>query len=322
MKVMVTGATGFIGSALAGRLVARTTCSVCCVSRRPTYNLPGEQFVIEALGPDEYWSRAWAAALKSVDVVVHCAARVHVMNETASDPLAAYRLVNVEGTLALARQAAEAGVRRFIFLSSIKVNGEATDASGAFTAQDTPAPADPYSISKWEAEVGLRELARATGMELVIIRPVLVYGPGVKGNFNSMMNWLYKGIPLPLGAIDNRRSLVALDNLVDLIVTCMEHPSATGGVFLVSDDEDLSTTQLLRQMAAALAVPARLVPIPVALLERAAAMLGRRTVAQRLCTSLQVNMTQTCATLGWRPPVSLDQGLRLSADAFLRAKHS
>lgn len=322
MKVLVTGATGFVGAALAARLAASTTYSVRCVSRRPARDLPGEQVVIGGLGPDAAWDRAWAVALESVDVVVHCAARVHVMDETANDPLAAYRQVNAEGTLTLARQAAEAGVRRFIFLSSIKVNGEATDASGAFTAQDEPAPADPYSISKWEAEVGLRELARSTGMELVIIRPVLVYGPGVKGNFNSMMSWLYKGMPLPLGAIHNQRSLVALDNLVDLIVTCLEHPAAAGQTFLVSDGEDLSTTQLLQQMARALSRPARLVPVPASVLECAAAMLGRRAMAQRLCTSLQVDMTHTCTTLGWRPPVSLRQGLQLAADAFLRTQRS
>lgn len=318
MKVMVTGATGFVGSALTTMLSYSGNYSVCGVSRRPFESAAGEHIVIGGFGPDD----AWAGALASVDVLVHCAARVHVMSETAADPLTAYREVNVEGTLALARQAAKAGVKRFIFLSSIKVNGEATHASGAFAADDAPAPADPYSMSKWEAEQGLTEISHTTGMELVIIRPVLVYGPGVKGNFNSMMNWLYKGIPLPLGAIHNQRSLVALDNLLDLIVTCIQHPAAANQVFLVSDGEDLSTTQLLQQMAAALSKTARLIPVPTSVLEGTAKLLGRSAMAQRLCASLQVDMAKTCTTLNWRPPVSLTQGLKQAADEFLRSQRS
>lgn len=319
MKVMVTGATGFIGSALAERLAASESWDVRCASRRPSSNLPGEH-VIASLGSDRAAEQAWELALESVDVVVHCAGRVHVMEEMAADPLAAYRQVNVEGTMVLARKAAEAGVKRFIFLSSIKVNGEATDARGPFTAADTPDPTDPYSISKWEAEAGLRRLALETGMQIVIIRPVLVYGPGVKGNFNSMMGWLNKGIPLPLGAIHNQRSLVSLDNLLDLIATTLEHPAAANQVFLVSDGQDLSTTQLLRQMAKALSRPDRLIPVPAAILECTASMLGKRAVAQRLCASLQIDMSQTCATLNWRPPVSQEQGLKRAADAFLRTR--
>lgn len=239
------------------------------------------------------------------------------MDDKTADPLQAFRKVNVQGTLALARQAALAGVRRFIFISSIKVNGEGTVLGKPYTPFDMPAPQDPYGISKMEAEHGLRELAGATGMEVVIIRPVLVYGAGVKANFRSMMSWLNKGVPLPLGAIHNKRSLVSLDNLVDLIVTCVDHPAAANETFLVSDGEDLSTTEMLRRMGQALGKNARLLPVPAGLLEAGAAMLGKRAVAQRLCGSLQVDIRHTRETLNWNPPVSVDDGFRAAASAFL-----
>ncbi|ALQ02335.1 UDP-glucose 4-epimerase [Pseudomonas brassicacearum] len=258
----------------------------------------------------------WNAHLANVDTVIHCAARVHVMNDTEADPLAAFRQVNVEGTLNFARQAAEAGVRRFIFISSIKVNGEGTSPGQPYAADDIPAPADPYGVSKQEAEQGLREVAQATGMEVVIIRPVLVYGPGVKANFLNMMRWLDKGVPLPFGAIDNRRSLVSIDNLVDLIVTCIDHPAAANQTFLVSDGEDLSTTTLLSRMARALGKPARLIPVPSWMLDRGASMLGRKALSQRLCGSLQVNIEKTRTLLNWNPPVSVDDALAETARHF------
>jgi UDP-glucose 4-epimerase len=251
----------------------------------------------------------WAEVLCNRQCVVHLAARVHVMNDTEADPLAAFRQSNVESTLALATQAAQAGVKRFIFISSVKVNGEHTEPGHPFRADDAPAPQDPYGISKMEAEAGLRAIAQQTGMEVVIIRPPLVYGPGVKANFASMVHWLQRGIPLPLGAIHNRRSLVALDNLVDLIITCIDHPAAANQTLMVSDGEDLSTTELLQRMAAALGKPARLIPVPQRLLEWGAALLGKQEVAQRLFSSLQVDAQTTCQLLGWKPPVSLDQGL-------------
>ena len=231
------------------------------------------------------------------------------MDDQEADPLSAFRHVNTEGTVRLARQAVEAGVRRFVFISSIKVNGEFTRQGIPFTADDVAAPTDPYGVSKLEAEQALRALAEVSGMEVVIIRPTLVYGPGVKANFLSMLRWLDKGVPLPLASIDNRRSLVALDNLVDLILTCMEHPAAANQTFLVSDGEDLSTSGLLRRMGQALGRPARLLPMPTWALEAAATLLGKRSISMRLCASLQVDISKTRRILGWNPPVSVDEAL-------------
>lgn len=272
-----------------------------------------EGVTINGLASDTDWSEA----LKNVEQVVHLAARVHVMNDKSSDPLAEFRRVNVEGTAALARQAAVAGVRRFVYLSSVKVNGEFTEAGHPFTADDAPAPEDPYGVSKHEAEQLLRQIAAETGMEVVIIRPPLVYGPGVKANFESMMRWLARGVPLPLAAVtSNRRSLVALDNLVDLIVTCLNHPAAANQTFLVSDGEDLSTAQLLKRMDAAMGHPARLFYVPPALLKLGATVLNKPGIYQRLCGSLQLDIAKTRQLLGWTPPVSVDEGLRRAAEGF------
>lgn len=232
------------------------------------------------------------------------------MNDTAADPLAAFRQVNVEGTLNLARQAAAAGVKRFVFISSVKVHGEYTLPGQAFTEADAPNPQDAYGISKHEAEQGLRQLAANSGMEVVIIRPPLVYGPGVKANFASLMRAAQRGWPLPLGAVDNRRSLVALDNLVDFIVTCVNHPQAANQTFLVSDGHDLSTAELVRGMARAAGVSARLVPVPVWALQAAAVLVNKRESVQRLCSSLQVDISKARTLLGWMPPISVDEGLR------------
>lgn len=250
-------------------------------------------------------------------MIVHCAALVHVMDDQYSNSLADFRRVNVEGTVTLARQAAQAGVKRFIFLSSVKVCGEITLPGHAFTENHTPNPLDPYGVSKWEAEQQLRTLSDESGMQVVVIRPVLVYGPGVKANFLTMMNWLYKGIPLPLGRIRNERSLVALDNLVDLIVTCINHPEAANQTFLVSDGHDLSTTELLYRMAQALGKRAWLVPVPSGWLEAAAAVLGKKSISQRLCGSLQVDIRHTQRQLGWSPPVSVDAAIKKTAQHFL-----
>jgi nucleoside-diphosphate-sugar epimerase len=313
-NILLTGATGFVGNAVMKRLVI-DGYEVTAAVRNQQSSVHGKVQMIVVPGLDA--STEWSAALAGLHVAIHVAARVHVMSEQSADPLAEFRKVNVEGTLNLARQAAAAGIKRFVFISSIKVNGEGTKPSQPYTAFDLPAPQDPYGISKMEAEHGLRQLAEDTGMEVVIIRPVLVYGPGVKANFRSMMSWLNKGVPLPLGTILNKRSLVSLDNLVDLVVTCIKHPAAANQTFLVSDGEDLSTTEMLRHMGKALGKPVRLLPVPAGLLEGGAALLGKRAVAQRLCGSLQVDISHTRETLNWTPPVSVDEGFRAAATAFL-----
>ena len=259
----------------------------------------------------------WSTEFVHIDCVIHCAARAHVMNETEADALAAYRAVNVDGTRRLAEQAVEMGVRRLIYLSSIKVNGEQTVPGERFNSFDNVFPEDPYGISKWEAEQALHEVSAKTGLEIVIIRPSLVYGPGVKGNFLSLLGWLKKGIPLPLGAIHNQRSLVGIDNLIDLIITCIDHPAAANQTFLVSDDEDLSTTELLRGMGHALGMPARLLPVPSSLLQFGANLLGKKDVAQRLFGNLQVDISKTKEILNWKPPVGVDEGLRKTAQWYL-----
>ncbi|KTC46189.1 NAD-dependent dehydratase [Pseudomonas fluorescens ABAC62] len=316
-KLLLTGASGFVGRAVLDRVQQDGQFDPVIAVRSALPERSGVRTVqIGAIDATCDWSEA----VDDCAVVVHCAARVHVMNDRSADPLAEFRKVNVDGTLHLARKAAEAGVRRFVFISSIKVNGEVTRRGEPYTAETAPAPVDAYGISKMEAEQALRLLAAQTGMEVVIIRPTLVYGPGVTANFLSMMNWLSKGVPLPFGSIHNRRSLVALDNLVDLIMTCAKHPSAANETFVVSDGEDLSTTQLLQRMAAALGAPSRLLPVPMWVLETGASLLGRKALSQRLCGSLQVDNSKTQKLLGWLAPVSVDQALSKAAEHFLRSK--
>jgi nucleoside-diphosphate-sugar epimerase len=313
MTTLVTGANGFVGSALCARL--RRDGAFVRVALRSLNSKPDgvEAFAIGSLSS----KTDWTAALKNVEQVVHLAARVHVMNDKSLDPLTEFRTVNVEAASALARQAATAGVRRFVFLSSVKVNGEFTESGHPFTENSAPAPEDPYGVSKYEAEKLLRQIASETGMEVVIIRPPLVYGPGVKANFQSMMRFLLRGVPLPLVAVTgNRRSLVALDNLVDLIVTCLSHPAAANQTFLVSDGEDLSTAQLLKRLGVAIGHPARLFYLPTALLKLGAIVLKRQGIYQRLFGSLQLDISKSRNLLGWTPPVSVDEGLCRAAEDF------
>lgn len=291
---LVTGATGFVGSHLTEE-IARRGLPVRGVTRR---TVPG-LITLSSYGPEIDWSK-W---LEGVETVVHLAARVHVMRETASDPLSLFREANVSATVNLARQAAAAGVRRFIFVSSIKVNGERTKPGKPFTAQDTPNPQDPYGISKAEAEAALVELGLETGMEITIVRPPLVYGPGVRGNFRSLMKWAASGMPSLFPAVKNKRSFIHVTNLCDLLITVLDHPSAANQIFVASDGHDLSTHELLSTLNAAAGNRQRSIAIPPILLRFLGKLTRREAAMARLTESLEVDISLTQNILGWRPPV-------------------
>lgn len=304
MTTLVTGATGFIGSAVVDRLVAEGR-HVRAVSRSTGDghgNAAVERVAIDGMDA----STDWRSALREVDTVMHLAARVHVMDDRSADPLTEFRRVNVDGTLALARQAADCGVQRFVFVSSIKVNGEV----GSFRESDQPTPTDPYGISKYEAEEGLREISGARGLEVVVVRPPLVYGPGVRANFRALINLVKRGVPLPFGAIHNSRSMVGLSNLVDFLARCLYHERAVGETFFISDEDDVSTTQLVRRIAEALDRQTLLIPVPKSLLWAAATLVGKRAVAQRLLGSLQLDISKARRLLDWAPPSSMQDELR------------
>lgn len=312
MKILVTGASGLVGSAVVHLAQSR---GLEVLGQVRQHALDGCVTCVKQITVDT----DWRDVLHDVECVVHCAARVHQMTDSAENPLEAFRAVNTQGTLNLARQAAEAGVKRFVFVSSIKVNGENTSVDQPFVPETNYIPSDPYGLSKYEAESGLKAIQAQTGLEIVIVRPPLVYGPGVKANFLSMMNWMRKGIPLPLGAIHNRRSLVFLDNLADLILLCCEHPMAANRTFLVSDNCDVSTSQLLAQIAQAMGQPNRLLPIPASWLRGAAALIGKGDVAQRVCGNLQVDITHTMQTLGWTPPYTFAEGIQQTVDDYMQS---
>ena len=315
-RLLITGVTGFVGQALIDKLYSDGYSVVAAVRRESTVlGLDVDSIKVGNISEQTDWQ----PALNEIDVVIHCAARAHIMNDTVADPLAEFRKVNTAATLNLARQAAEAAVRRFVFISSIKVNGELTEGV-RFSSEDTFIPTDPYGLSKYEAEQGLLALAKETGVEVVIIRPTLVYGTGVKGNFASLLKWMKRGVPLPLGAIHNQRSLVALDNLVDFIIHCINHPKAANEIFLISDGEDVSTTELLQKVAKVFDKRALLLPIPVSWMTLAAQLLGKADVANRLFGSLQVDSSKAHELLGWKPVITMDEQLGKIADAYLNEK--
>jgi len=301
--IFVTGASGFVGSSLVLVLLSKGIRPLVAGSHIYKFR----EWPLGVITRDV---RPYGTEFGGVSTVIHLAARVHVMHDTAADPLAAFREVNVDTTLQLASQAAAAGVRRFVFVSSVKVNGETTGEDHPFTERDAAAPQDAYALSKWEAEQGLRQIADSTDMEVVIIRPPLVYGPGVKANFAALMRAVQRGVPLPLGAVRNLRSLVGLDNLVDFIITCAHHPAAANQTFLVSDGADISTPDLVRAMASAAGRQARLLPVPVGVLASLASLLDKRAAVDRLCSSLQLDISKARELLHWAPPVTLDEGLR------------
>lgn len=303
--VVVTGANGFVGRAVVQRLIADG------VTVRAAVRQSGAPFAksVEVVLVDDLDSGdGWDAALHGADAVVHCAARVHRIADAAGDPLAAFRRINRDGTEALARRAAAAGVRRFVFISSIGVNGAETFAA-PFRADDAPAPHSPYAISKYEAEIALARIASESDLEVVVLRPPLVHGPGAPGNFATLLRAVDRGLPLPFGAIRNRRSFVAIGNLVDVVTIALQHPAAPARAWLVSDGDDLSTPELVRRMAAALGRPARLVPVPERLLRLALQLAGRADLGQRLCASLVLDIDDTHRLLGWLPRVGVDAAL-------------
>jgi nucleoside-diphosphate-sugar epimerase len=300
-RILVTGANGFVGSRLVTELLQRGFVVVAAVRQCAK----DSQIAVGNIDSNT----DWRVALKGVSTVIHTAARVHVMNEVAADPMAEFREVNVGATLNLARQAASSGVRRFIFVSSVKVNGESTT-DVPFSAFDVPAPQDFYGQSKLEAETALRALAIETGLEVVIVRPPLVYGENVRANFLRLMKLSTLGLPLPLGGITNHRSMIALDNLVDVLIACVEHPDAANQVFLVSDDHDVGLSELMKLMATAGGKNLWLIPAPIKLMSLCAKILGKSSVTERLFGSLQVDIEHTKNTLNWRPVVSIEDALR------------
>ena len=323
LRILVTGATGFVGRHLIAHLLSQHPGIHLRLAVRKSNSNHLEallqkypQVQVEVVG-DINPQTDWSVALNGVDAVVHLAARVHVMQDRASDPLQEYRQANTASSVHLAQAAAKAGVKRFIYLSSIKVNGESTEPGKPFSEDSVPAPIDPYGVSKWEAELGIEKVCSQIGMEYVVIRPPLIYGPGVKANFKKLMQLVAKGLPLPFGAIHNHRSMLALDNLVSFIQKVLTHPEAANQRFLLSDGQDLSTTQLLQLLAKGLRRQAWLVPIPSWMLKIAAGMVGQSAASERLLGSLQIDSSKARQLLKWNPPLSVEEGIVLTTEHYL-----
>lgn len=306
-SVMVTGANGFVGEALVTSLMSKDFTLRQAVRQMKPETFDDESVFVSG---DINESTNWMNALAGIDVIVHTAARVHVMNERSLDPIAEFRRVNVLGSVNLARQAAISGVKRFIYLSSVKVNGEASVVGRALEASDSPRPFGAYAVSKLEAEVELLRVASETGLEVVIVRPPLVYGPGVKANFALLMRAIQMRVPLPFGMVgDNRRSMVSLDNLIDFIVVCLEHPAASNEIFMVSDGHDLSTAELVHRISKASGKKTILLPVPVPLLKKIALIFGKKDFMERLTGSLQVDIRKNFSLLDWKPKACLHESL-------------
>lgn len=306
-KILVTGASGFVGRVLIKALNSRDF-NVVGVGRKQIESVANTFFVV----PDFSKHDVWKGPLQGCDVVIHLAARVHIMQDHVVDPLKAFLATNLQATTNLAKQAAQAGVKRFVYVSSVKVNGEMTG-NRAFTDLNEVNPQDPYSVSKWEAEKALHQISERTGLEVVIVRPPLVYGSGVKGNFAQMISVIAQGVPLPLAAVNNLRSLIYVENLVDALILCANHPGAVGQTYLVSDGEDISTPDLLRKLGNAMGRPARLFFCPLALLKLAGRLVGKIDQIDRLTGSLQVDSSKIRRELAWQPPFTLDDGLQATA---------
>jgi nucleoside-diphosphate-sugar epimerase len=310
MRVVITGANGFVGRALCAEAVGRGI-AVRGVTRTASVLPDG----VEGVVIDSIDDRTdWHDTLVACDVVIHLAARVHVMRDDASDPLSEFRLTNTAGTEHLARCAAASGVKRLVYVSSIGVNGVFTSGDGRFSEENTPSPHNAYAVSKWEAEQILRSVQHETGLEIVVVRPPLVYGARAPGNFEQLTRAVVRGIPLPLALVNNRRDLVYVGNLVDALLVCAAHPSAAGQTYLLSDGEPVSTPELLRRMSEAFRVPLRLFPAPLGLLRIGAKLAGKSAQLDRVIGSLQVDCRKICCDLNWKPPYTLQQGLQITAD--------
>lgn len=313
MRILITGAAGFVGSALIKRLLREDLrLTAALLAGEPDSHLPSgiERATVEPLSETSDYS----AAMENVDIVIHLAARVHIMNDTAANPLQEFRTVNLHGTERLAQQAVRAGVKRLVYVSTVKVMGEESDTA---YKEDSPlAPRDPYGISKAEAESALQRIADETGLEVVIVRPPLVYGPGVKANFRQLMSAVSRGVPLPFASIRNKRSLVYIENLGDALACCATHPNAAGKTYLISDGVDLSTPELIRRIAAAFGRSARLFPFPCWLMRLAGKITGKTATVDRLIGSLQVDSSRIKKELGWVPPYTMEEGLAKTAAWF------